>query len=277
MKSNISLPGLTTINIELTNRCNKECWICGRRRIERDFPELVQGYCDIEYDLLEKIAPQLPDRIVVQFHNNGEPLLYSRLAEAISLFNRQITSLDSNGKLLMERADDIIGRLDTIAISVIEKDPDADAQYRIIKEFMELKGNNKPLVVIRLNGEVDAGRFREFGLPLARRLLHSPMGSFSYQKQNPTIPEIGICLDFLNHPAISAKGKVSICVRFDSKGAGIIGDVRHQSLEEIWNGKQRLEWLECHKKGERKKVPLCATCEYWGVPTGAGCGKDAQR
>ena len=35
------------------------------------------------------------------------------------------------------------------------------------------------------------------------------MGSFKYQK-NPTIPEIGICLDLLNHMVIRKDGKVSI-------------------------------------------------------------------
>ena len=273
VKSNPYLPGLTTINIELTSRCNKECWMCGRRKIERDFPELVREYGDIEFGLLERIAPQLPDRIVVQLHNNGEPLLYARLGEAIGLFSRQITSLDSNGKLLLQKADEIIGRLDTLAISVIEKDPEADAQYAIMKEFLKLKAERKPHVVLRLNGEVDAARYAEFGVPLARRILHSPMGSFRYRKQDPTIPEIGICLDFLNHPAISAQGKVSICVRFDPKGVGVIGDVRTQSLEEIWNGRQRLEWLEHHKQGRRKNVPLCSACEYWGVPTGGGARK----
>ena len=27
--------GLTTVNLELTNRCNKRCWMCGRRARSR--------------------------------------------------------------------------------------------------------------------------------------------------------------------------------------------------------------------------------------------------
>jgi len=263
-----NLPSLSAINVELTNRCNKKCWMCGRRKVERDWPELALNYGDMGFGLVKSIAEQLPTNIVVQLHNNGEPLLYPRLAEAIELFDRQITSLDTNGKLLLEKADDLIGKLDTMAISVFENDSEADEQYEIIEEFIKIKGNRKPYTVLRLNGDVDFQRYEGFNLLLVRRVLHSPMGSFDYKKRNPTIPEIGICLDFLHHPAINREGKVSICVRFDPKRLGVIGDITEQSLEEIWNSERRLQWLEYHRRGQRGKVPLCSYCDFWGVPTG---------
>ena len=264
-----NLYGLATINVELTNRCNKKCWMCGRRKIERDYPELALNYGDMEFDLVEKIARQLPPNIVVQLHNNGEPLLYPKLAEAITLFNKQITSFDTNGKLLLEKADEIIDNLDTLAISVIENDPEAEEQYDIINKFIRIKGDRKPITVLRLNGDVDSSRYENLGCLLVRRLLHSPMGSFDYRKKEPTLPEIGICLDFLHHLAINREGKASICVRFDPTGIGVIGDVRTQSLEDIWCSDKRMEWLEYHKQGRRDKVPLCSHCDFWGVPTGA--------
>jgi MoaA/NifB/PqqE/SkfB family radical SAM enzyme len=261
------LHGLAAINVELTNRCNKKCWMCGRRKVERDYPELVLNYGDMEIELVEKIARQLPPNIVVQLHNNGEPLLYPRLAEAIKLFSRQITSFDTNGKLLLEKANEITNNLDTLAISVIENDPEADEQYDIIKEFIRIKGDRKPFTVLRLNGNVDSRRYENLGLLLVRRLLHSPMGSFDYRTKEPTLPEIGICLDFLHHLAINREGKASICVRFDPYGIGVIGDVKTQTLEEIWCSEKRMEWLEYHKHGRRDKVPLCSHCDFWGVPT----------
>jgi hypothetical protein len=262
------LYGLSTINVELTNRCNKACWMCGRRKVERDYPQLALNYGDMEFSLVEKIARQLPPNVVVQLHNNGEPLLYPRLGEALTSFHKQITSFDTNGKLLLERADQIIGRLDTLAVSVIENDDEADSQYDIIREFIKIKGNRKPHTLLRLNGKVDSKRYESLGLLLAQRILHSPMGSFDYVKKSPTVPEIGICLDFLHHLAINREGKVSICVRFDPRGVGVIGDAGRQKLEEIWCGPQRMAWLESHKSGKRDKVPLCSHCDYWGVPTG---------
>jgi len=262
------LQGLAILNVELTSRCNKNCWMCGRRKVERDCPELVLAYGDMEFELLQKVAAQLPPNLVVQLHNNGEPTLYPRLREALDLFENQITHFDTNGKLLVEKAADIIGRLDTMAVSVFENDAEAEEQYDILNQFLEIKGNDKPFVVARLNGQVDARPYEKLGLLIARRLLHAPMGSFNYERKSPTVPEIGICLDFLNHLAINKDGDVSICVRFDPRRVGVIGNVREQTLEDIWASPRRMEWLEHHKTGRRDKIPLCSYCHFWGVPTG---------
>jgi|SRR3989338_639528 len=262
-----NLDGLVNINVELTSRCNKNCWMCGRRRVEKDYPALALEYGDMDFSLLEKIATELPPNIVVQFHYNGESLLYPRFGEAVKLFKKQIKNVVTNGKLLVKKADEIIDNLDTMAISIIENDNEVDEQYQIIKEFLRIKGNRKPFTILRLNGDVNQEKYKEFGLIMATRILHSPLGSFNYIKST-TIPEIGICLDFLNHLAINHRGKVSICVRFDPKGVGVIGDVNDQSLSEIWNSPRRLAWLSYHKQGQRDQVPLCSYCHFWGVPTG---------
>ena len=259
--------GLTTVNVELTNRCNKDCWMCGRRKVDRDYPEIALNYGDMDFELAKSIAGQLPNDIVVQLHNNGDPLLYPRFAEASSLFHRQIRCLDTNGKLLVKRANEIIENFDTLTISTFEKDVDSEEQFHLIEEFLKIKGSKKPNVIIRCLGDVDVSRYEKFGCIIARRILHSPMGSYSYTK-NPTIPEIGICLEALNHMVIRRDGKVSVCVRFDPEGTGIIGNCIKTPLVDIWNGAMRKGWVKCHKEGCRSKIQLCSKCEYWGVPTG---------
>lgn len=263
-----NFPGLAVVNVELTSRCNKNCWMCGRRKIDRDYPEIAMNYGDMDFRLVMKIATQLPPRITVQFHNNGEPLLYKMFGPAVTLFKEQIKCVDTNGKLLVEKAAQVIGNLDTITISVIQDDPEADEQYEIIKEFLKLKGDWKPYVILRLNGNVDRKRYDELGCLVATRILHAKMGSFNYKKRPPTIPEAGICWDFLNHMSINKDGEVSICVRFDPHKYGVIGDANTERLEDIWNGEKRMKWLEYHKQGKRDKVPLCSYCEFWGIPTG---------
>ena len=99
--------GLTTVNVELTSRCNKNCWMCGRRKVERDYPELILKYGDMDFDLVTKIAEQLPPNIVVQLHNNGEALLYPRFGEAVKLFNRQIANSFWCAKIMRRVAHDM--------------------------------------------------------------------------------------------------------------------------------------------------------------------------
>lgn len=258
--------GLGVVNIELTSRCNKNCWMCGRRKIERDYPELAK-WGDMDWGLVETIAEQLPSDIVVQFHDSGEPLLYPRFGEAVKLFHRQIKCVDTNGKLLMVKADEIIDSLDTITVSTFESDSETDEQYSLIKEFLAYKGNRRPNVIIRCLGDMDLARYKELGCIIATRLLHSPMGSFAFKK-SPTVPEIGICLDILSHMVIKRDGSVSMCVRFDPHRYGIIGDANAMSLIDIWNGKVRKLYLQCHIKAQRDKVRLCQDCEFWGVATG---------
>lgn len=259
--------GLTTVNVELSSRCNKNCWMCGRRKIDREYPEIAMNYGDMDFKLVEKIAKQLPPGIVVQLHNNGESTLYPRFGEAAKLFQRQIRCLDTNGKLIVEKANEIIGNLETLTISVFENDPEGDGQYKLVKKFLKIKGNRKPFMIYRCLGEVDLSRYQKLDGIVATRILHHPLGSFKYKKKT-TVPEIGICLDMLSHMCIDRFGKVSICVRLDPLRLGVIGDANTTPLIDIWNSSKRRRWLKCHIEGRRDKVPLCSYCEFWGVPTG---------
>ena len=261
------LNSLTTVNIELTSKCNKDCWMCGRRKIDKYYPNIAMEYGHMDFNLVKKLSKQLPPNITVQFHNNGEALLYPQFGKAVKLFPTQIKNIVTNGKLLVKKSDEIIDNLDTISISIIENDPEADEQYEIIKEFLSIKQGRKPLVVFRLNGKVDPEKYRSLNGLIATRVLHEPMGSFNYRK-TPTMPETGICWDFLNHLAINKDGYASICVRFDPKRLGIIGDCNKETIDEIWNSEKRMKWLEYHKQGRRDKIPLCSYCEFWGLPTG---------
>ena len=262
------LNGLYCIHLELTSLCNKDCWMCGRRKIDREYPEIAMNYGVMDFSLVEKIASQVPDGVVVQFHNNGDPFMHPRLGDAIRLFKKQIRCLDTNAILLAERASEVIDNLDTLTVSVIENDPDGDEQYEIVKRFLEIKGARKPLMVYRLLGQVkNPERWEALGGIIARRIVHNPLGSFQYTR-NPTVPEIGMCVEVLNHMAINRLGKVSACVRFDPKGLGILGDVNETPLVDIWNSEKRQQWIELHKQGKRKEIQFCSKCDYWGVPTG---------
>lgn len=258
--------GLTNINIELTNKCNKSCWMCGRRKIEKEnnFKDFYND--EISFDLLEKISTQVPEGIVIQLHNNGEPLLYPRFGDAVKLFKNNIVNIVTNGKLLIEKYEEIVDNLDTLSISIFENDYEQSDQYDIISKFLEKKKDKKPYTTLRLIGNVEQEKYKILNTQIITRTLHSPMGSFNYRK-SPTIPEVGICLDFLNHLAINTKGDVSICVRFDPDGLGIIGNINNENLVDIWNSETRKTWKKSHVCGERNKIPLCSFCHFWGVPT----------
>lgn len=261
------LSGLNNVNVELSSRCNKSCWCCGRRKIDREYPEIAMNYGDMAPALAKSIAEQLPENIVVQFHNNGESLVHPKFGEIIKSYNRQIRTMDTNGKLIVEKADEIIGELDTLTISIIPDDPEVDEQYKIVGQFLDIKKDRKPRLIYRCLGEADSKRWEKLPGIVVTRVLHSPMGAFGYEKK-PTIPEIGICLDMLNHMSIDRFGKVSMCVRFDPDRVGVIGDANTTPLIDIWNSEKWRKWRQYNIEGKREKVPLCSYCNFWGVPTG---------
>lgn len=259
--------GLTTVNIELTSRCSKSCWMCGRRKLEKEHPNLAE-WGDMPWGIVEKLAKQIPPNIVIQFHYSGDPLLYPNLKHALKLFKNNIRCFNTNGKLLIKKAKDIIGNMETLTISVIERDPEANEQFEIVKKFLEIKGSNPPYMIYRLLGRVDNSE-RWYELPgiVATRVLHHPMGSYQYT-QKTTIPEIGCCLDLLNHLVIDRFGDVYPCARFNPSKFNLLGNIKKDTLENLWNSPKRKRLIEEHIKQNRSYSPLCNTCEFWGVPMG---------
>lgn len=271
----MAMNGLSSISIELTSRCNKGdgtpgsgCFMCGRRKMEREHPEKCD-WGDMDFAMLEKIARQVPPGITVQLHNNGEPTLYPRLRDALRLFKDNVTGFDTNGKLLMDKANEIIGELDTVTVSVIQEDPEQAEQMQVLDQFLAEKGNQRPMVILRILGDVDHNAIPTRIYDLCEkvyRVLHSPDGSNRYKKP-VTKPEMGICLEMLHKLSIDRKGNVSPCVRFDPDGLNVIDNVSFLTLEDIWNN-GRVDMLWWHKIGKREEIPLCARCDYWGVARG---------
>lgn len=259
------LNGLSQISIELTNVCEKPhlCAFCGHQKDQT----IERGY--MPYRIVKDLGYQIPEGIIVSFHRSGEPTAYPQLGKALSLFKANITSLVTHGMNLLKKDAEIIDNCTTVTVSVHRNDPDHDEQLRILKFFTEMKGDRLPQVQIKIVGDMDSSEYEAIeGVRIIRRALHVPQGSHGYVKRQPVIPECGVCLDLLSKPSINWQGDVSICNRFDPKGLGVIGNIKEQSLDEIWNGWERKIIIKAHIDGLRNKIASCSTCEFWGISVG---------
>ena len=226
----------------------------------------------MRFGLFTCIVDQLPVGIIVQMHRDGEPTAYDFLGEALYyLRSKFITSIVTHGENLIKKADEIIGNCTSLTVSAFNGDTNMDWQIENIKKFLELKGDRPPIVNIKIVGSMPPAResiYASLGIPIIRRLLHVPDGNYRYARQNPTVPEHGICLDFLHHPSADWRGNLYICNRLDTTDAGLLGNLNDSTLDGLWNGAKRRLWLEAHKKGRRDQAsPLCAKCLYYGVPS----------
>jgi methionyl-tRNA formyltransferase/MoaA/NifB/PqqE/SkfB family radical SAM enzyme len=61
---------------------------------------------------------------------------------------------------------------------------------------------------------------------------------------------------------IDSRGKVEVC-GFDIMGRTNMGDVRKQTIREIWKGSLFEWWRMKHRCGQGGDIPLCAECPDW--------------
>jgi hypothetical protein len=263
----VSLSGLAQINIELSSRCDKThlCPMCGHQ----DQAVNPITYGEMEYGLLENIRRQLLPGPVISFHRDGEPTAYSRLGDALRLFELFTTSLVTHGLNLGRVAEQIIGLCTSVTVSVFRGDQDARAQLSALRAFLAAKGSRAPHVQLKIVGDMspeELAPYEALGVRIIKRLIHVPISNSKYAHRAPTVPEAGICLDALHRPTIDWKGDFFLCNRLDPQRHLFLGSTRSHTLDELWNGETRMKMLDAHKLGRRDLAnPLCAKCEYWGV------------
>lgn len=266
------LNGLTQLNIELTSRCDKHtlCAFCGHQD-PSVHPTLSFG--DMDAVLWHRLAADVREigrHLVVQFHRDGDPLAYRAIQEPLEYFWANIRSIVTHGERLAERADQLIGHCESVCVSIFRGDPDRDLQLTALRRFLEIKGDKLPRVFVKVVGDMTDDELRPYtdlSVPVLRRAIHTPMGNAKYAHRVPTLPEHGLCLDLLHHPSIAWDGRVYLCNRLDTHDLGLIGNLNEESLDRIWNGTLRADYLQKHVAGRRDDVPPCKGCLYYGIPT----------
>lgn len=263
----VMLTGLAQINLELTANCTKrtKCFMCGHTPFH-------EAGSNMSLDLLASIIHQLPFGIIASLHRNGDPLDYPSLSEALKLLSPFIVSIVTHGERLGEKADQIIDNCVSVTVSVIPSDPDREIQLASVRAFISAKGSRAPMLQLKFVGRIeDPEPYEALGVPIIGRALHSKRGDWNYVRADPVVPEVRVCLDFLGRPTVDWQGRVFQCNRLDVGDEGLIGDLREQTLDEIWNGPKRAAMLKAHLAGRRDLAnELCKKCTFWGVPTASG-------
>jgi hypothetical protein len=54
-------------------------------------------------------------------------------------------------------------------------------------------------------------------------------------------------------------GRVSLCC-FDAKGEVVFGDLKEQTLREVYTSPEWVRYRETHGRGEKKGLRLCEGC-----------------
>ena len=284
--------------VEPTSFCNLKCPMC----TSKDIPEDKTGYMD--WDLYKKIIDEAKGYVFdINLFIGGESLFHKRLPDMIRYAkdNGIGTRLSTNATVLTKDKTKALidAGLDFIIFSFDGYEKEAYEKIRVnanfektlgnIKGFLEEKkrrGSRKPYVVFQviegLDDENTVEKRKAFlkgleGLPIDKISLIEPHtfgGKISRNgdKKFRTVGRKYVPCTFLWYSmSVRWDGTVVPCC-VDLAGDMPLGDVRKETLLEIWNGQRLIELREKIASGKYTDVPLCRGCDIlwkeqlFGIP-----------
>jgi len=269
------------VMIENTNACNYMCTFCPHKTMKRNV-----GF--MKFSLFKKIVDDCKSLGVnyVTVYGFGEPLLdpdfIKRIEYAKSVGVERVTT-NTNGSLLTsDLAEKIINaEIDEIYISV---DAATESSYKKlrphasfsnvednIRTLMKLRGRSghtKPLVFLSyVESDINKNETNEFiskwkdtvdGISISK--IHNWTGDIEYGKGRG-VGKKDPCRLLWTEMVISWDGRVSLCCN-DYENKAVLGDIRTQSIKEIWSGEKLNVIRNFHKNRKFDQINICKDCEY---------------
>ena len=280
------LPFPADVIVETTSYCNLSCIIC-------PYPTLKRAKGSMDFKMFKKIV----DEVAVENPSTGlwvaimgEPLLESdRLIEMLRYAmekglknvnlntNARFLSSDVANRLLSTGLSRIIVSLDALTKETYDRirvGGDFDETVKNIEGLLDIKEKrklSKPDVIVQFivmdENEKEADAFREHwigkGAVVKLRLKLGWGDAVATEDLDAAGVERNFpCPWLLRTMSIHWDGSVAQCDA-DYEGGYSPGDIKNQSLKEVWNG-------ELRKRRERHWAldfshPLCKNCKDWSV------------
>lgn len=288
-----------SIGIDPSTVCNFRCKYCAHALAYDDYYKRYGRPEIMPLSTFEMIVSQLhdfPESIKkVHLECKGEPLCNTNIATMVKLLKDsgrvESVQIISNGSLLDERlADDLLSAgLDVLCVSMqgmsIQKyqeicgwgeDGDFERLFDRLKYFYDRKGDNCQLFIknidIALSGEEEK-RFYDTFSPICDRIfveritnLFSAIDYSNIIEKDASINKYGenkvfsrVCNQPFSFICIFPNGEVRPCTNIDAPT--ILGNVKNETLYDIWNGKKRKSYLQFHLEGNRLMHKVCKECE----------------
>jgi len=283
------------IFIDPSSACNFKCTYCptGHLDLIKD-TKRYQGV--LKFDIYKKIIGDLKDFKnnikVLRLYKDGEPFLNKNLAEMVSYAkkSKKVDYIDTttNAALMTkERLKPVLDAgIDKINISIDGMNNETYLNFTKTKlEFSKIvenvkwlyknKGNTEVAVKIPrdiINEKEEKEFFETFGNYADRIFVENfapCWPEFDVEKHTGVkitkgiyqqdITETDICPYIFYSFSVNADGLVSSCF-LDWKRKLIIGDVRVESMKDIWNSKKMNQLRLMHLEKKRKNIDACSSC-----------------
>lgn len=271
-------PSRIKVGLELTSKCNLRCGMC-------PLPVLRRPYEDMAWPLVERAEREIHGLglRLKWLHEMGEPLLYSRIDDAIRLFPE--ASLSTNGLVLTEEigAKLLATPLKRIRICVDSVNPKVYPQLRTGGDFDKLVDVTKKFLVqakghpirieiqkmrSRLTLDETIDDFRQlFDLRHYRnaRVIEKTCEALDVNEETDLHGKFYGCVQgaFFTWVVVFADGRVTHCC-YDAHGDQVMGDLKTHSLREIIDSDRFAAMQAAFERRDLSQLPRCAECFKWG-------------
>jgi radical SAM protein with 4Fe4S-binding SPASM domain len=274
--------------IETVNTCNARCIMCGI-----DFDKKAKAI--IDKDLFEKITLEISqhrDHVKkVSLYLDGEPLMDKKLPEKIRRMKAagvKIVNIATNASLLHEKwgkalidagLDEIYITIDSLKKDIFEKirvGLDFDAVYQNTIDLIALRDKMKSDLVIRVNMVLqELNKDEEPAFQEHFQKLVSAQDQVTVRKSHNWASRVDVgnwgdevdvngypCIALWGTCVIHVNGDIPLCC-MDTETCHNLGNVREQSIKDIWIGKIMADFKKMHVDSRRKEISMCDGCTVW--------------
>ena len=280
--------------VDPSDACNFKCRFCPTS--DRDLMKLAgRPWKQMSFDLFKKIADDMtefPEQVeVLRMYKDGEPLLNKRLADMIKYAkdvgaSKRIDTTTNAALLTKDKGKEIADAgLDRINISIYGVSNEHYKEFSGVKlefervlanvrDFYEVRGNCEMLVKIQgdtLSSQEKEMFLQQFGDYSDKIYIEHIMSCWpefelrgvdinqEHGIYGQEIKEVNVCPYPFYSFSINSDGLSSVCF-LDWGRKMVVGDVRDQSVKEIWNGKKLKAFRKMFLEGERRNHPQCGNC-----------------
>jgi len=267
------------VDIELSSACDMKCPMC--YTITDEFKQLVPKKL-IDLELFKKIIDECVANgaYSIRLSFRGEPFLNRNIVEMTRYAKeagiREISTLTNGLRLNPELFEEMMDAgLDWLTISFdgtgetynrIRKPAKFDEAVEKIRQYHLIKkrrGSPKPVVKVQTVWPAisdDPQAFYDLFEPITDQVYANPLVDYLDNDTDIEYAEDFTCPTLWQRLVIGSDGSVVLCIN-DEMGREKIGDVREQTLKEIWTGPQMTEARRIHLEHRGvERYDVCRRC-----------------
>lgn len=277
------IPKNNDMRFEVTTRCNYKCVICPREKITRKIETM--GLEFFKY-LFDKVTSETAQYDTLTFPGMGEPLLDKSLNKKIKYAKMKKRDMSvlilTNGSFLTPQRFRELEDLGVNSVRVslyahnsvsyakihgTKNRPQYDQIRDNLVEISRIKMNTKLLLTFNLVKEINDDSLSDWinfwsdkADLLEAWMPHNWVDAKSYRSLQKRM--LNTCSrPFIGPLQVQVDGTVNMCC-FDFNGKLTIGDLKKQSLKEIFSSDLYNKIVKCHKDGNFNKSNLiCENCD----------------